>query len=123
MNEVTIFTPSIQLDDFLFRLFLMLQKHNKNNEMVEWSQSMVVVHDPVRFENELLYKYFKRTKLSDFLNKMDCYGFRNERGESNTGSYSFTHDETSQDLASILQLRVSFLHRRTIPCWTMMMTD
>ncbi|KAJ1416695.1 HSF-type DNA-binding-domain-containing protein, partial [Ochromonadaceae sp. CCMP2298] len=65
----------------------------ESEDIIQWNSNGLSfrIIDHVRFENELLQKYFKHRKISSMQRQLNAYGFRSvSRGEHKRSFYHET---------------------------------
>jgi hypothetical protein len=98
---------STSVPDFLYQLVKMLTDDNR--EIIEWSNGKIEVHSPPRLANEVLHNYFRHSKFASFQRQLNYFGFRKQAGKGKMAPCSYVNEETTDDLRSILTVKVSCL--------------
>jgi hypothetical protein len=96
--------PSIP--EFLYQLIRML-KNEANWNIIQWGPACIIVHDPVRLENELLHLYFRHSNFSSFQRQLNYFGFRKVAVKGRMTPCRFVRDDITEDLNSLLLIKVS----------------
>jgi len=91
--------------EFLYQLTKMLTDDNK--EIIEWVNGRIEVHDPPKLEEEVLHKYFRHSKYASFQRQLNYFGFRKLAGKGKMSPCSYVNDDTTNDLRSLLSIKVS----------------
>jgi len=89
--------------EFLYQLTKMLT--DNNNQVIEWTNGRIVVHDPPRLASDILSKYFRHSKFSSFQRQLNYFGFRKLAGKGKMSPCSYVNDSTSMDIRSLMTIK------------------
>eukprot|EP00563_Minutocellus_polymorphus_P015672 CAMPEP_0181054920 /NCGR_PEP_ID=MMETSP1070-20121207/18935_1 /TAXON_ID=265543 /ORGANISM="Minutocellus polymorphus, Strain NH13" /LENGTH=444 /DNA_ID=CAMNT_0023134221 /DNA_START=3 /DNA_END=1337 /DNA_ORIENTATION=+ len=90
--------------EFLYHLTRMLREPS-NHHLIEWDAGRILVHDPIRLESEVLGKYYRHSKYSSFQRQLNYFGFKKISGKRKMSPCSYTNDNVTESLDSLIQLR------------------
>ena len=99
--------------EFLYQLTKILTDDNK--EIIEWSNGRIEVHDPPRLAKEVLHRYFRHSKYASFQRQLNYFGFRKLAGKGKMSPCSYVNDEVTDDLRSLLIIKVQTRTFHLIP--------
>lgn len=94
------------IPEFVYQLIRML-KNEANGNIIQWGPACIIVHDPVRLENELLHLYFRHSNFSSFQRQLNYFGFRKVAVKGRMNPCRFVRDDITEDLNSLLLIKVS----------------
>jgi hypothetical protein len=96
------------IPEFVYQLMRML-KNEANCNIIQWGPACIIVHNPVRLENELLHLYFRHSNFSSFQRQLNYFGFRKVAVKGRMNPCRFVRDDITEDLNSLLLIKVSVL--------------
>jgi hypothetical protein len=65
------------------------------------------VHDPHKLASNVLHKYFRHSKFASFQRQLNYFGFRKLAGKGKMAPCSYTNEQATADLRSLLLIKVS----------------
>lgn len=73
---------------FLEKLYTILEEESE--DVISWNASgtSFIIHNPQRFSQEIMGKYFKSSKFNSFVRQLNFYGFRKSTRDQNTDENS-----------------------------------
>lgn len=90
--------------EFLYQLTKMLT--GGHNDIIEWSNGRIEVHNPYKLESIVLQKYFRHSKFASFQRQLNYFGFRKLAGKGKMAPCSYVNEAATQDIGSLLQIKV-----------------
>lgn len=96
------------IPEFVYQLMRMLKNEAICN-IIQWGPACIIVHNPVRLENELLHLYFRHSNFSSFQRQLNYFGFRKVAVKGRMNPCRFVRDDITEDLNSLLLIKVSVL--------------
>jgi len=100
-------SSAVCVPEFVYQLMRMLQ-NDANWEVIQWGKACILVHDPSRLERDILQNYFRHSNFTSFQRQLNYFGFRKLAGREKMSPCSFISDDVTDDLSSLLLLKVSF---------------
>lgn len=93
--------------EFLYQLTKMLT--GGHNDIIEWSNGRIEVHNPHKLESLVLQKYFRHSKFASFQRQLNYFGFRKLAGKGKMAPCSYVNDAATNDIGSLLLIKVSLI--------------
>lgn len=66
----------------------------------------IEVHSPHKLESHVLNHYFRHSKFASFQRQLNYFGFRKLAGKGKMAPCSYVNDDTTDELASLLHIKV-----------------
>ena len=79
----------------------------------------IEVHSPHKLETHVLNRYFRHSKFASFQRQLNYFGFRKLAGKGKMAPCSYVNDATTDELGSLLLIKVGNPVIRNIPSTTM----
>lgn len=89
--------------EFLYQLTKMLT--GGHNDIIEWSNGRIEVHNPHKLESTVLQKYFRHSKFASFQRQLNYFGFRKLAGKGKMAPCSYVNEAATQDIGSLLLIK------------------
>ncbi|CAB9519600.1 stress transcription factor A [Seminavis robusta] len=89
--------------EFLYQLTKMLT--GGHNEIIEWSNGRIEVHNPHKLESAVLQKYFRHSKFASFQRQLNYFGFRKLAGKGKMAPCSYVNEAATHDIGSLLLIK------------------
>lgn len=89
--------------EFLYQLTKMLT--GGHNDIIEWSNGRIEVHNPYKLESTVLQKYFRHSKFASFQRQLNYFGFRKLAGKGKMAPCSYVNEAATQDIGSLLLIK------------------
>ena len=98
--------------EFLYQLTKMLT--GGHNDIIEWSNGRIEVHNPHKLESVVLQKYFRHSKFASFQRQLNYFGFRKLAGKGKMAPCSYVNESATQEIGSLLLIKVRFKKLRWV---------
>jgi HSF-type DNA-binding len=72
----------------------------------------IEVHNPHKLETHVLNRYFRHSKFASFQRQLNYFGFRKLAGKGKMAPCSYVNDSTTNELGSLLLVKVRHLENR-----------
>jgi hypothetical protein len=105
-------TNTSTVPEFLYQLTKMLT--GGHDDIIEWSNGRIEVHNPHKLESVVLQKYFRHSKFASFQRQLNYFGFRKLAGKGKMAPCSYVNDAATHEISSLLQIKVRGDYRRSI---------
>jgi hypothetical protein len=91
----------------MYEVLLILQNHRPCELFfTRFFLAKIEVHSPRKLETHVLNRYFRHSKFASFQRQLNYFGFRKLAGKGKMAPCSYVNDATTDELGSLLLIKV-----------------